>query len=988
MEFRRLVETAFPIQEASIDSLHEKTVRHGHIASLHLWPARRPLAACRAALVATLIPDANTTDDRNELLRRLAGKRVNGKTAGGILHWGNESNPDVTWFRERIRKAYGDCAPRILDPFGGGGAIPLEAMRLGCETTAADINPVAWFILKCTLEYPHELGDRKWALPSFVADSPELLAHFEKKRSRKRTAKNRSGQSALLSTSIPQEAQLATHLRVWGWWVQQQARRELERFYPTPDGTPPIAYFWARTVICKACRAVVPLLKTRWLSKTKNRRTLLAMEPNADRSGVCFDIENDIAPGKGSTAQKRAHDKKIGAGTMSRAGASCPCCGVIMTMDDLRREGQAGRLAVAMTAVAVDAKAGKAFRLPNAQDLSAADVPRTEIERIFEDIPFGLPDEPIPIGGSGASRAFSADGFGLRKWSDLFNSRQLLALGVLVKYTRLARAEMLKENLSKESVEALSAYLACSLDRLLDFANCNAQWKIDVPTINHSFVRFALPITWDFAEGVITGEGAGSYQLCYERIATALEFTRHLGRTLAPTVTLASATHKSGNLFDVIVTDPPYYDAIPYAGLMDFFYVWLRRTLHGLTEDYDDAFKAPLSPKWDFDKNDGELIDDSSRFDGNARTSKHVYENGMYRAFRACDESLASDGRFVIVFAHKKPDAWEALVGAIIRAGFVVDASWPIQTEQASRMRAIASAALSSSVWLVCKKRSDIAPAGWDQAVLEEMHAKITARLREFWDAGIRGPDFVWAATGPALEAYSQHPVVKKADDPGEILSVSEFLSHVRRMVVDFVVGRVLSHGAKGASAEGLDDVTTYYLLHRNDFKMGPAPAGAVILYAISCNLRDSDLTGRYELLVRTKSASAEDSEESEKSESDEDTAATGAVNDGGGSELRLKPWQQRRAARIDATTDRIVPVIDRIHRIMWLWRAGDVEKVNDYLSAHGMWQNTLFPQVLQALIELVPTGDGERSLLESISNHISSRAEHVDVHAAPMLFN
>src|SRR6266516_4446556 len=243
---------------------------------------------------------------------------------------------------------------------------------------------------------------------------------------------------------------------------------------------------------------------------------------------------------------------------------------------------------------------------------------------------------------------------------------------------------------------------------------------------------------------------------------------------------------------------------------------------------------------------------------GNSSTTKV----GTARAFQACHKALTPEGRLVVVFANKQPDAWETLVSAIIRAGFVVDGSWPIQTEMGNRTRALSSAALSSSVWLVCKKRPEIARPGWDNRVLEEMQEKIVTCLRDFWDAGIRGPDFVWAATGPALEAYSKHPIVKKANEPGQVLSVSEFLRHVRRMVADFVVGRVLSHNGGTDAVTGLDDVTTYYLLHRNDFKMESAPIGACILYAVSCNLSDRALVDTWDLLARSGGTAGRDDED------------------------------------------------------------------------------------------------------------------------------
>lgn len=984
MKDRRLIDVAFPIEEASIDSVHEKTVRHGHIASLHLWPARRPLAACRAALVATLMADPILSRDREDLLRRLAGRKVNGKTSGGILHWGNEANPNLGWFRERIREAFGGRAPRVLDPFAGGGAIPIEAMRLGCLATAADINPVAWFILKCTLEYTQRYAGKTWALPAFVAESPELVERLEVKSNGGRNKPTPKKQQPLIANPDALQADLAGHVIAWGWWVLQRARTDLVAFYPVIDGKETVAYLWARTAICKNCRASLPLLKTRWLCKTKGKRVILTMTAKRDRSGVTFGIDDHVPQAKGSSAQKRQHDKKVGGGTMSRAGATCPCCGVIMTMKDLRREGMAGRLGTMPTAVAVATKGGKEFRLPVRDEMEASERAHAEIESAFSEVPFGLPEDPVPIN----SQYSGVANYGFRRWRDLFTARQLLAVATLIKHIRAARVAMAADNCDPKYIEALTAYLACGLDRLLDFANCGAQWKIDVPTINHSFARFALPISWDFAEGNVIGTSAGSYSLCYERISTSLAYIKHLNESLEPNVVLASATQSRDDGYDVVITDPPYYDAIPYANIMDFFYIWLRRTLYGLSTEYDQAFALPLSPKWDYEHNDGELVDDPTRFGGDGAVSKKVYEDGMYRAFKACDESLLPNGRFVIVFAHKKPDAWEALVAAIIRAGFVVDASWPIQTEQATRMRALSSAALSSSVWLVCRKRADSARPGWDADVLSEMYTNIMTRLREFWDAGIRGPDFVWSATGPALEAYSKHPVVKKADDPGQTMSVSEFLAHVRRIVVDFVVGRVLSHGQGDTPAQGLDDVTTYYLLHRNDFKMDPAPVGACILYAISCNLRDSDLTGRYDLLLRAGArGSPERGGEEPEPEATEDES-TDSEAEGSGNEIRLKPWHQRRAARDDGRNDAIVPLIDRIHRIMFLWRAGDADKVNDYLSTHGMWHNAIFHQVLQALIELVPIGEAERSLLESISNHVSSRAEHIDLNAAPMLFN
>ncbi len=482
-DFPRLIEFAFPLKQASLDSVHEKNVRHGHISTLHIWPARRPLAACRAALIATLLPDPGDPEKRRELCEKIAGtvekeiekkKKPDGSiverekevTKGGILHWGRETeNADtLEWFRQEIRKAYGGRAPKVLDPFAGGGAIPLEAMRLGCEATAIDINPVAWFILKCTLEYPQKLAGQKRPLPEFILEDKEFMEAFCKahkiflpakhaKHAKKgKTAQPQQGDLSELSRhfacfagNIP-EADLAWHVRAWGRWVLDRARRELAQFYPTyadfepiqknlrpferqpmrlvplkqdatPDmdalnaefseeylasetnprwvAKPTVAYLWARTVTCKNCRATIPLLKTRWLCKTGNRRVLLTMQPNADRSGVVFGIAENVPIAGGNATQRKAYEKQLGAGTMSRSGASCPCCPSMMTMEDIKLEGQAGRLSTLHTAVAVDGCNGKEFRLPTQAERDVSTRAEKLGEEVFQSIPFGVPTERI-----------------------------------------------------------------------------------------------------------------------------------------------------------------------------------------------------------------------------------------------------------------------------------------------------------------------------------------------------------------------------------------------------------------------------------------------------------------------------------------------------------------------------------------------------------------------------------------------------------------
>ena len=1049
---KRLIEVAFPLKQVSLDSVHEKNVRHGHISTLHIWPARRPLAASRAALIATLLPDPGDAEERKDILERMAGrvtkkierKRINGRivekvkeeTTGGILHWGRESGPDLDRFRKEIRKAYGGRAPKVLDPFAGGGAIPLEAMRLGCEVTAMDINPVAWFILKCTLEYPQKLAGQTRPLPKFALADREFMEAFLKAKSFKgaglRTALERLGHGngdgtqleAMAHDDPAAKADLAWHVRAWGRWVLARARRELAPFYPTyaefealepggqydtrqmqllePDengvaqidllnaefddsylktpcnprwvAKPTVAYLWARTVACKQCRATLPLLKTRWLCKKDNKRVLLTMAPKPDGAGVVFDVQPDVPQNGGNAAQRREHDRRIGAGTMSRTGATCPCCGAIMTMRDIRYEGQAGRLGAVMTAVVVDGVKGKEYRLPTDHERAVAEVSEDRLQALYADIPFGLPEEQTPKAGIGASRAFSVDGYGFDTWRKLFTNRQLTAVAAfLVASKATVQLEQADEN-SDLWVDGIQAYLASMLDRLVNQNSTISRWHNRGEKVEGTFSRFALPIVWDFAETNPLSAATGGYQSALEWVSRVVSHTCSAAvASISSKVLCQSALEPTGEKTDIIITDPPYYDAIPYSDAMDFFYVWLRRLVRALSPELDSVFAAPLGPKWNHGSSDGELIDDASRFDGDKLMSKKAYEDGMALAFQACHATLQDDGRLVVVFANKLPDAWETLVGALIRAGFVVDGSWPIQTEMSTRTRAMASSALASSVWLVCRKRPAARP-GWDNVVLGEMRENITQRLRDFWDAGIRGPDFVWAATGPALEAFSKHPAVKKANAPDELMSVSDFLREVRRMVVDFVVGRVLTRGG-AETVTGLDDVTTYYLLHRHDFGLQDAPVGGCILYALSCNLSDSALVNQHDLLAQSgKGAATDDLEDGPSEEEDEGES-------GGGAKLRLKAWSQRRGKNLglEAPGGRPAPLIDQVHRLMHLWRAGDQARVNEYLDSRGLPRNTLFHQILQALIELATAGSDERAILEALSNHA---AAHGDVRA------
>lgn len=1038
----RLIEVAFPLRQASLASVHEKNVRHGHISTLHIWPARRPLAASRAALLATLLPDPGDPQKRKALLEKIGGI-VKAKTVTttdddgntfeeekdvvteGVLAWGQENAPEMDEFRALIREANGGRAPKVIDPFAGGGAIPLEAMRLGCEVTAADINPVAWFILKCTLEYPQRFAGKKWPLPDFVKQWPDFLEDLRagKVKKRKGGAKTHftdEQQADYLHAAEPLEADLAWHVRAWGRWVLERARQDLAARYPVVGGEPTVAYLWARTARDKQTAGPIPLLKTFWLCKKAGRRAALLPLPSEDKKSVEFALlkEADLKhPAKVIESYPILVQWEVTAvtltdflnkGTMNRAGVWSPLSSrpgmISLTMEDLRRQGQQGLLGTQMTAVVVEQttitrttgakgrekvtrKTRKAYRIPATADLQAAKVEIEDLEDAFKDIPFGLPEEPLPPPGT---LGFRIPLYGFKKWSDIFTQRQLLALACLVRHTR--EAVNIAKAAEAGSAYAIGAGLALAIDRLLDFMTMNVQWKLDAECINHAFARYALPITWDFGEPNVIAEYSGGFGTCLDRICDAWSLV-DLREAIAPVVRRQSATLPLNSQFDIVLTDPPYYDAIPYSDLSDIFLIWLRRVTAGWP-DHEPIHLSNLAPKWDEEANDGELIDDESRFDGDRAKSKKNYEVGMAAAFQRACQALTPDGRVAVVFANKSTDAWETLVTGLIRGGAIVTASWPIQTEQPSRMRGIASAALSSSVWIVCRKREKTASVGWEEKVLDEMRRTLfEARetlggrniLQYFFDLGIRGPDFLWAALGPALEAYSAHPFVKKT--AGGMLTVPEFLAEVRRLVLHFALGelpgfRDISQQTQGRGESlEIDSVTQYYLLHRAYFGLDPAPAGACIMYAQACGKSENELKLVWHILSqggKSKRGRPSNEEVTAEADDEEDSGETK------GNEFTLVPWEVRtkREDLGETRNGQPAPLIDRLHRLMKMFQQNRAAEVQQYYDSWGLANDRAFPPLLQAVRELAlhDRQDTERRLVEALATQLKLNRRQVVV--------
>ena len=819
--------------------------------------------------------------------------------------------------RELIQLAYNGRSPKVMDMFAGGGAIPLEAMRLGCEVIANDYNPVAWFLLKCTLEYPQRLAGKTYRLPKFDLDERPFL----------------------------RKEDLADHVRLWGQWVLENARSDLDSYYPVVDEKPTVAYLWARTIPCQdpTCGGTIPLLKTLWickkpektlpdtpenqkrpdflrLKKTKNQtkviingKRALKFCPDSETKRVRFEI---VAPEETEDVDKP---------TMSGATATCPFCGSQQPGDYIKQCGHEGKLKAQMTAVVYQEEYGKEYRPPTQEEIDAVEVSKETLDAIADEIPHGIPDEPMP---GPETLGFRVPLYGFKKWSNLFTPRQLLALMTFVKWTRMAKTEMEMLGYSPEWVEAVEAYLAILINRLADYNSTICMWIIALEAIAHTYTRFALPITWDFAELDPFSKKTGGYLAHIGWVTRFLENVLTAKLTSVPCINQQSSRDPVSQTIDGIITDPPYYDAIPYADLSDFFYVWLRRSIG---DRFPDAFAELLTPK------SAELVQHSGRFDGDNEAARVFYEDGMAESFRTAYQSLSEDSLMVTVFAHKNPDAWETLTTAMISVGLVVTASWPIDTERQGGLKAN-RAALATSLWLVCRKRPANARVGHYGKVRREMQERITKRLRYFWDAGIQGPDFVWAAIGPALESYSTYKEVRR--NTGEPFTVTEFLTEVRRIVTDFALGQILH----GASTETLDEWTRYYLMHMNHFGTGDAPVGECILLAQGYGLSLADLTAAQIGILKKASS---------------------------GSALHLLGHTDRNSDRVGRPhTSGELPIIDMLHRVMNLWDASDKMEINAYLIEHGLRENTLFKSIIQALIETNPQGSNERSLLETLINY------------------
>ena len=821
---KRLIEVDLPIARISSHARREKSIRHGHISTLHIWWARRPLAACRAVICAALwldpadplCPEAfreaavaallafarrvnpdRITEEKRKLQETLSHEsrgRWEALASGDLIldprepadmptlrmalldfiadfaNWDNSTVQAYLETSQLLTKSAHEALggspttrPLVIDPFAGGGSIPLEALRVGADTFASDLNPVPVLLNKVVLEYIPKYGLR-----------------------------------------------LADEVRRRGNQIQEQVESELRQFYPPgPKGDAPIAYLWARTIFSEAPGAgehpvEVPLLRSMWLAKASNQDRALRWVRDSNGNVVATVVTIEYADGTARNVVRPTLEifsprrgDTVEAGTVARGSATCPITGFTTPVSSVRlqlKTRRGGAADARMLAIRQTNKAtnDRTYRLPLESDISAvfsAYAQLIENSKSENENTAWLPYEPTPLGGGrGAGRAFSQRKYGMDQFRDLFTPRQLLALTSVARGIDRATSEVTTE-VDREFALAVQSCLSLSFGRLTDF--CSSLCTLNATGnrgVFHTFARPAIAMVWDFMETVpmnlVGANWIGGIETLEATIRTQAVL-RNPGHVERSSATVHPLPNDSAAAF---ITDPPYYDAVPYSDLSDYFYVWLKRAMPP-----HSGFDELLTPK------DEECIVDDAKGKDDA-----FFENMMGKAMAEGRRILQPSGIGIVVFANKSTDGWEAQLQAMVDAGWTITGSWPIDTERPARLRAMGSAALASSVHLVCRPREDASGAvsnviGEWRDVLGELPKRIHEWMPRLAAEGVVGADAIFACLGPALEVFSRYSHVEKAN--GETATLREYLEHVWAAVSTEALSLIF----KDANAAGLE---------------------------------------------------------------------------------------------------------------------------------------------------------------------------------------
>lgn len=771
---RRLIEDYLPLGAINAIASREKLHPRRYVELVHYWPARRPITACRAAIYAALVSAPETDEERSE-----AGAFVSRLAAYG---------PDgavVDEAKRRIREANGGVAPKVLDMFAGGGAIPLEAARLGCDSHALDYNPVAHLIELCTLVYPQQYGAA--LATDFKAWSDVLLARMEEEV-----------RDLYPSVRIPESEEVSNQARLF----ERKGKSGAETVQPA-------AYIWARTVPCQrpGCEAPVPLVRQAWLRK---KNGAVAAVPSIEGG---HRLRWRIVSGE-TAKDVSAQVNQTGAGQ-----AVCVACGTPAPTAYAKEMAVAGKLGESLAALVIKRKKFKLYLPPNSSAVPSDTTCADRLKRLLNDADLKGLDERM---NTADSTTVAGRGWGISSWRELYTPRQLVVLFALIKQIRTAHTEMLAAGMGEDKAKALVTYLAMAFSRLAlcfnKFTRWSPKYQITMGAIGD---RQAIKMVYDFSEISCLAKTQGCLPFALDR---ELFCIRELAKVRQPSTVGrgdAGSLPYEDAAFDAVVTDPPYYSSIYYADLSAFFYVWLRRIVGDL---YPEHFALATPPKR------REAVAQPSEHDGDVERANQHYQNMMRRAFAEARRVLKPGAPLVCVYAHRTTEGWATLIRALVDAGLTVTEAWPVQTESGTRANALGAAALSDSIFFVSRRREETTAIGqYETQVQPELQRIARERVTTLWAGGrgIGGADLLMAAVGAGLAAYTRFSRVEYGN--GEPVPAERYLRDVEGVVLDVMLDEVF--GMRGTAVGMVDAVTRFYILWRFTYRESSVEAGDVYVF-------------------------------------------------------------------------------------------------------------------------------------------------------------
>lgn len=831
---RKLIEVGIPLKTINEASAREKYIHHGHPSTLHLWWARRPLAAARAVLFAQLVDDPSSNPDKFPTDEAVALERERlHRLIEQLVIWENSNNEEVlAQARHEILESTDGQPPPMLDPFAGGGTIPLEAERLGLQANASDLNPVAILITKALIEIPPKFAGRSPVSPDVGRDQ--------------------------LVLSWPKATGLAEDVRRYSEWMREEAKKRIGYLYPKavlPDGTEAtaIAWIWTRTVTCPnpACGIAMPLVRSWWLGRKKGKEAFIV--PSVIDGQVHFTIGKN--PAEAPTPQND--------GTVDRTGATCIGCRAVAELSYVRSESRAGRTCEQLMATVAQGTRTRIYLPPSPDQRAAADVNR----------PADAPDGEIPPQALG----FRVQAYGFREYSDLFTARQLTALGTFSELVGEARLRVLEDALSAGMPEgdrleaggtgaaayadAVATYLGLIVSRLTEYHSSLARWASNpqMEIVVSVFGRQALSMIWDFAEGNMLAESAGTHVRMTESVTRAI--------ACVPATGSGTATQRDAQSVDfdgyLLSTDPPYYDNIGYSDLSDYFYIWLRRSLQAI---HPDLFSTLLVPKAQ------ELVANPFRHNG-TDGARDFFEDGFRDVFRRARESALPDYPITVYYAFKQSETteggqastgWETLLEGMIQSGWSVTATWPIRSERGARVRSVDSNALASSILLALRPRPLDAPRTDRRRFIATLKAELPGTLRELQQGAIAPVDLPQAAIGPGMAVFSRYSAV--LEDDGSKMPVRSALARINEVLDEVLMAQ-----------EGDFDADTRFAIawfRQHGFSAGPYGDADNIARARNASVEHLDQAG-----ILTSRAGKVTLIAPEKLEADYDPAADPSIS-------------------------------------------------------------------------------------------------------------